>query len=435
MTGSKSLGLWMCTALVVGNMVGSGIFLLPASLASFGGISIFGWLLTSAGSLLVALVFARLSTSLPLAGGPYAYTRKGFGDFAGFLVAWGYWISICCGNAAIATAFVGYLAVFFPSLASPLFSAGAALIAIWILTGVNMLGVRDAGHVQVVTTVLKLIPLVIIGTVGYLFFDSSNLQPFNASGGSAFSAITASAALTLWAFLGMESASIPADSIADPSRTIPRATILGVLIAAVAYIASTFAVMGVVNPVELAGSTAPFADAARMIGGEWAALLVAAGAAIACFGALNGWILLEGQLPLAVARDGLFPRVFAKLSRRDTPAAGMFISSSFVTLLVLTNYTRGLVNLFTFLILLATLNTLFPYIMTTMAALRIDGALPHRGRLGATIIALLAFGYSFWAVAGVGVDAVYWGFLLLMAGVPIYVWLRRDSAASPGEVS
>jgi APA family basic amino acid/polyamine antiporter len=426
----KALGLWRSTALVVGNMIGSGIFLLPASLAAYGGISILGWLFTSTGAMLLALVFAHLGRGLPRAGGVYAYTRAGFGDFAGFLVGWGYWISIWSGNAAIATAFVGYAGVFLPALSrSTLLSAATAAGAIWFLSGVNALGVRGAGMVQLATTILKLLPLIAVGTIGFLFFNRRYFSPFNPSGVPALSAITATATLTLWAFTGLESATIPADSVANPRRTIPRATIIGTLTAALVYILGTTAVMGVVPSATLARSTAPFADAASLMWGGWASRAVAAGAAISCFGALNGWILLQGQLPLAVARDGLFPEIFARLSKRGAPVFGIVLSSGLATVLIAMNYTRGLVEEFTFILLLATLTSLVPYVFCSAAdvMMRLGGGTAKRGRRWPLAVPGLAFAYSLWAIGGAGRDTVYWGFLLLLAGIPLFVWHRLRS--------
>lgn len=429
----RALGLWRSTALVVGNMIGSGIFLLPAALAAYGGISIFGWLFTTAGAMLLALVFARLSRRAPQAGGLYAYTRIGFGELAGFLIAWGYWISIWCGNAAIATAFAGYVGVFIPSLSrNPLLAGAAAAAAIWVLSWVNAMGVRSAGITQLVTTVLKLLPLIAVGTLGLFYFNPKNLTPFNLSGQSTFSAITATAALTLWAFLGLESATIPADDVVDPRRTIPRATIMGTLSAAVAYILGTVAVMGVIPPAALARSTAPYADAATAMWGGWTSYAVAAGAAISCFGALNGWILLQGQIPLAVARDGLFPAAFARLSKRATPVVGIVISSVLATILILMNYTKGLIEEYTFMILLATLTTLVPYVFCSAADVIISlgnrESPQHRRRLRPLLVPGLAFVFSLWAIGGSGWDTVYWGFLLLLAGIPVYVWNKLRSS-------
>ncbi len=426
----RKIGLWIATSLVVGNMIGSGVFLLPAALAPYGGISILGWLFTSFGALMVALLLARLGRMMPAAGGPYAFTRAGLGDLPAFLVAWGYWISIWSGNAAISVAFVGYMGVFFPPLSQePVLGAGTALAAIWFLSAVSARGVREAGIVQLVTTVLKLLPLLAIGTLGLLYLDPAHFHPFNPSGQSPFHAITATAALTLWAFLGLESATIPADSVKDPSRTIPRATIIGTLVTAAVYILATVGVMGILPPESLGQSAAPFADAGTRIWGGWAGSLIAAGAAISAFGALNGWILLQGQMPMAVARDGLFPAVFSRLSARGTPVPGLVISSLLITGLMALNFTESLVDQFTFLILLATICTLIPYVFSAVSELVIfsrDRDQFSGERLaGASVIAVLALGYSLWAILGVGRHTVLWGLLLLLAGVPIYWWQVR----------
>lgn len=426
----RALGLWMCTALVVGNMIGSGVFLLPSSLAPFGGISIVGWLVSAGGALCLALVFARLGSAIPRIGGPYAYAREAFGDFAGFWVAWSYWISIWTSNAALATAFASYSTVFVPALGgSPALGAVGALAALWLLTAVNVVGVRRAGQVQLVTTVLKLLPLVAIGAFGFLAFQPEHFEPFNPSGATPLGAVAATVTLTLWAFLGLESGTVPAADVRDAPRTIPRATMLGTGIAAAVYIVCTVAVMGIIAPGELADSTAPFADAARTIWGPWGRWFVGAGAVISCFGALNGWILLSGQVPRAAALDGLLPARLAALGPRGTPVVGLVFSSAMATVLIAMNYTRGLVGAFTNLILLATLATLLAYVFSSMAGLLFalrerdrDGA---RRRIGAALISVLAFAFSLVAIAGAGRDTVYWGFLGLVAGLPVYVAMRR----------
>lgn len=429
----SKIGLWTCTALVIGNMVGSGIFLLPASLAPYGSYSLIGWLITATGALLLARVFSRLAKRMPKAGGPYAYTRIGFGDFPGFLMAWGYWISCWCTNAAIAVAFVSYLSLIFPVLSSsPIIGAALALSTLWGLTFVNILGVRKAGNVQVVTTILKLLPLLALIVFGIWHFQPEYLQTPAMDSTFSLTPISATVALTLWAFLGLECATIPADNVREPEKTIPRATWIGTVITAVIYVAATTIVMGIVPNNELAASGAPFAEAARRVWGESAGVLMALGAAVSCFGALNGWILIQGQIPKAVADDGLFPRVFARLSKQGTPVIGLIISSSLATLLVLSNYHRGLVDLFTFTILLATLSSVVPYIFCTvtefMQSFR-EGVSSGRQKLD-IVLTLLAFVYAFWAVAGTGQETVFWGFLLLLAGVPIYA-IRRIRLEPP----
>jgi APA family basic amino acid/polyamine antiporter len=412
-------------ALVIGGMIGSGVFLLPASLAPYRGVSLIGWVVSAGGSVLLALVFARLARAHPVTGGPYAYTRRAFGDFAGFLVGWGYWISCWTTNGALAVAFVGYLDPFFPSaVRNPAVAGLMAVAAVWTLTFVNSRGVRAAGQVQVTTTVLKVLPLLLIGFAGLARFAPAHFVVTETSPAALGGDVIAVVTLTLWAFLGLETATIPAGSVRDASRVIPRATVIGTLMAAGIYIVSTVGVMSVVPPEILAGTTAPFADAARALFGDTAALVVAAGAAISCFGALNAWVLLVGQMPMAMAHDGLFPRAFGRMSSRGTPTRGMVIGGLLTTALIATNYTQGLVALFTFIILLATLSVLVPYAFCSLAVFlgRAGDASLSRG---GALIAALAFVYALVAIGGAGAETVYWGFLLLLLGLPVYVWVMR----------
>ena len=347
----RALGLWASMALVIGNMIGSGIFLLPASLAPFGGISILGWLFTAAGALFLALLFGRLASMAPKVGGPYAYTRMGFGDFAGFWIAWGYWISVWTGNAALAVALVSYLQGVIPALAgNHWLSALIAIGVIWLVTWINLLGIKQAGIFQVLTTILKLLPLVALVALGLFWVHWSHFTPFNTSGTSPFAAVSAAAALTLWAFLGVESATIPADDVENPDRTIPRATVLGTLVTALVYILSFVAVMGIVPLAGLAKSSAPYADAAGLVWGRWAFYAVGIGAVISCLGNLNGFTLIQGQVPMAAARDRLFPKAFGQMSKQGVPWFGVVISSALVTLLLVFNYSgsSSLVQIFTF---------------------------------------------------------------------------------------
>ena len=426
MPQARDLGFPAAVALVVGNMIGSGVFLLPASLAPYRGTSLVGWTISTIGSVLLAVVFARLARAHPDAGGPYAYTRRAFGDLAGFLVGWGYWISCWCTNAALAVAGVGYLEPFIPSIVrSPVAAALLAIAILWILTIVNVAGLRAAGRVQVATTVLKLLPLAVVGVGGLVWFEPARFVVSAPDAASLGRDSLAVVTLTLWAFLGLECATIPAAAVRDPARTIPRATIAGTLVAAAIYIVSTMGVMSLVPPEALAGTTAPFAAAARVLGGEGLAKVVAAGAALSCFGALNGWILVAGQLPLAIADDGLFPRAFAVRGAANTPVRGIVIAALLSTTLIAMNYTHSLVALFTRIILLATLSTLVPYLFCSLASfVRGKADRPSASSSGG-VVAGLAFLYAMVAVAGAGQEVVYLGFLLLLAGLPVFVWVTR----------
>ena len=421
---TRPLGLWSATALVVGSMIGSGVFLLPASLAPYGAASLLGWGITLCGAVLLALTFARLAMRWPQTGGPYVYARNAFGDVTGFAVAWSYWVSVWCANAAIAVAFAGSVGAIFPAAtATPLRSAACALAALWACVAVNLAGVREAGRMQLVTTVLKLVPLLLFGGIALWFVDGSHYSPLNPSSESVPHVVQATVALTLWAFLGLEAATVPAGAIESAERTIPRATIIGTLLAGVATILACTAVLGLAPAEQLKDSAAPMADAASALWGPAAGIGIALVAAISCFGALNGWVLVSGQVPLAAARDGLLPSRFARLDARGTPVFGVIASSALASLLVLSNYSHSLVQLFTFSILLSTAATLLPYVVSSAAWLLRGARAGHRH--GGRIVALLALFYSLYALIGTGRESLLWGGALVLAGLPIYVLMRR----------
>jgi basic amino acid/polyamine antiporter, APA family len=446
----RKMGLWMATALVIGNMIGSGVFLLPASLAGEAGpLSMLGWVFTGVGAVLLALVFANLGRAFPRTGGPYAYARRAFGDFIGFQTAWGYWIAAWAGNAAIATAFVAYGSTFWPDLGTNnLLAATVGLSVIWLLTFANVLGVRQGGAIQVATTVLKFVPLLLIGVIGLFYMHGGNFTPFAPNDHnlwSQFGAISTAGTVTLWAFIGLESATVPAEEVEDPKRTLPRATIIGTIAATGLYILATVAIMGIIPTHTLAGSNAPFADAARVMWGSSVlgvspGKLVALVAMISTFGALNGWILLQGRVPQAAAEDGLFPKRFAHVSGKgQTPVFGLVVSSVLLSGLMLMNYNSSLVDQFNQVLLLATLTTLVPYAFSAAAQLQMlfqDRQLFNPRHLARdAAIAALAFGYAFWMMWGAGEEIIAKGFLLLIAGTPVYVFLKwrqhREAPAAP----
>lgn len=427
----------MSIALVIGNMIGAGIFLMPATLAPFGGISILGWLVSACGAIILARVFSRLSNMVSkAAGGPYAFARAGFGDFAGFLVAWGYWSSIAIANAAIALTFVGSLGILIPFFQeSSEATLGLSLATIWLLTWVNSRGVRSSGKMQVVTTSLKLLPMVALILGGWLYIDWGNFKPFNTSGLPSLEAIAVTGSLTLYAFLGLESATVPADNVKDPTKTVPRATMIGTLVTTVVYILSSVVVMGMINPEKLAISTAPFADAMQLLAGNWGETIIAGGIAVATFGALNGWILLQGQIGQATARDGLFPAIFARENRRGVPIYGILTGSLISSCLVLMNYGEGLVAQFKILILLATFCNLVPYLFGAAAYVSISlDRLQKGSSLGSVFLwGSLAFAFAIWAIYGAGETSVFWGFLLLLLGIPVYVLMKSRQKHPPYE--
>ena len=429
----KQLGLWTSTSLVVGNMIGAGVFMMPAALAKFGGISLLGWVCSAIGAFLIAKVFAHLSKLLPAAdGGPYAYSQKGLGDFAGFLVAWGYLVSVWCSNAAITVSFISAMSTFIPALATnPYLAIGVGLATIWFLSWINSLGILTSGILQLITTILKIVPIVLIGLVGLFYMQWNNFLPFNASGTTTIAAITATTTLTFFAFLGIECATIPSGSVANSATTVAKATTLGTLIATIVYILGTVSVMGMIPAVQLKNSVSPFADAAVIIWGQGAKYWVSAGVAISAFGALNGFILIQGQMSYAVAKDQLFPQIFTRKNDKGVPVYGIVISSIFVSAFMAMNYTKGLVEQFQFLILLTTSTILIPYIFCTasylLMRLRVAG-ITKNIFTGAIVLAALTFLFCIWIILGLGYETVFWGFVLTMSSVPIYVYAiwKRD---------
>jgi basic amino acid/polyamine antiporter, APA family len=425
----KALGFWTLTALVAGNVIGSGVFLLPSALAHFGSIGIISWALVSVGAIALALVFAKLARIHPAVGGPYAYCREAFGDFVGFQVAYNYWIALWVGNAAVVVALVGYVSFFWPAIN---YNHGLAFFVaaffLWLITAINVIGMRPAGVIQLVTTILKLIPLFVIAIVGLFFIHPHYLTKFNVSHYSNFGALTAAAALAFWSFVGMESATVPADDVENPTKNIPRATIIGTLIAALIYILGAVAIMGIIPMQVLVHSSSPYSVAAEMIFGGWGGWVIGIGAIIATFGTANGWVLMQGQVPLAAARDNLFPRSFAKTSKNGTPTYGLVASSVLITILLAMNYNESLVTQFTFIILLAVLATLIPYLYTTMAEIIIllkrKEKYPKEKIFKHVFIAIFAFVYISWAIIGVGEKIMFYGALLLLSSVPVYVWMK-----------
>jgi len=426
------IGFVICVSLVVGNMIGSGIFLLPSSLAEFGPISLWGWLITGTGAVLLAMTFARLAVQSPQAGGPFAYTEAGFGKFAGFLVGWGHWISAWTGNAGLAVALTSYLTAFFPVLkTSAGLSVAVTLASVWILFFINLRGIKTVGGIQVITTILKLLPLALFAFGGFFFFEVENFEVANVSETSNFDAILATCAITLWAFLGLESATVPASDVKEPHKNIPRATLYGTLFVAILYLTVSASIFGIMSPEELQNSTAPFADAAGKAWGAWAFYLVAIGAIISVLGALNGWILIQAEVPYRASILKIFPKAFGKTDSKGRPVWGATISTILISLLVLANFSGDLVELFTFIILLASLSSLIPYLFCSLASIMIhlkskDKPNFNWGRH--LTITAIAFIYVIGAVIGSGPEVVYWGTILLMACVPVFVWAQWEHA-------
>lgn len=427
-------GLPTATALVMGNIIGGGIFMIPAAVAPYGTVSLVSFVVLTVGAIALALVFGQLARRNPRTGGPYVYAREAFGDFAGFLSAWSYWITTWVSNAALAVAAVGYLDVLLPVGHSVGLSIAAAMAFQWLPALANLAGTRYVGAVQLVSTVLKFIPLLLVSVGGLGFFDARNLGPFDATGHGWAGGMTAAAAILLFSYLGVESAAMSAGQVRDPERNVGRASVLGTAGAAVVYLLGTLAVFGTVAHDRLIHSTAPFSDAVdAMFGGTWGGTAIAVAALVSMTGALNGWTLLAAQAPYAAAKDGLFPAAFAK-ERRGVPVFGVVTSVALASVLTILNFATGAKGAFEILVLVTTFTATVPYLLSTAAQLYwLVRGMPDKvsgGRLARdAVLGLGAFGFSLWLVAGAGYAAVYQGVLFLFAGILVYVWMaarRRD---------
>ncbi len=428
----KPLGFWRTWSLSVGYMIGSGVFLMPTVLAPYGLLGFSSWLISGTGAILIALSLASLSRRIPKVGGPYAYTRAGFGDFIGFLIAWIYWISLWTATAAIVVAFIGYLGVFIPALAGNFaYATLAGLVTLGFLVWINIAGMRQSGIFQLTTSIIKIIPLLAIGFIGLLFIDPGNIPEWNPSGGSQVSAMAGASILTMWAFVGLEAASVPAGDVVNPEKTIPRALVWATISVVLIYLLSSFAVMGIMPGGELLSSQAPFAEAATRIWGKFGGWFITVGALVSTLGAANCSVLLSGQTPMAASFDGLFPKVFGKVSKSGTPSFSLIVGGVLAGILMIMNYTKGFVEAFTFMILLSTLAVVIAYAFCAMAdflfAIRENKA--GAKALGKVVISLGAFGFSMWLTVGSGQESVYYAFLLLMAGLPFYVFLAGKAKA------
>ena len=427
-SSGKEIGFWRGWSIAVGCAIGSGVFMMPTLLAPYGMLGLAGWLTAGAGSLLIVLSLSRLARRIPKLGGPYAYVRAGLGDFAGFLIAWTYWIACIAAVAGIAIAFVGYLGFFFPFITeSSVISLLVALALVWSLVALNMRSVDGSGTFQVATTLLKILPLLVMIVMGFIHMEPEIMPPLNPTELHPIALLATVTTLVMWSFTGIETAAVPADNMAEPDKLIPRILLASVLTILVIYFLVSVTIAMVVPADELLVSTAPFSLAASKMMGPIGGAFITIGALISTLGSLNANTLTAGNIPLAAAKDHLFPVRFATVSQAGTPTFSLMVAGCFVTALLLFNYTKGLVEAFTFMAMLSTLSTLMAYAFSAVAEfyfLKSDGSSPERNR--AVGLSIAAFLYSFFAIWGAGAEVVFYSFMLIMVGMPFYALVREQ---------
>lgn len=422
----------MCTALVVGNVIGVGVFLLPASLAPYGLTALTGWLITVVGCIFLAISFAYLARAFPQDDGPYGYTKRAFGDGLAFTVMWCYWVSTWVTNATIAVGVVGYLTVFIPALNnSPWLPPVTALSLLWFFVLLNLRGARAVGGTQIVTTALKLLPLFGVICLGLwvLLTNPSAYRNHVITSPTSLSDLSSVSTLTLYAMLGIECATIPACRVRNPERTIPLATVIGTILTAAVYIGVSIVPMLLIPQAALAASNAPIADVFVPILGARSGEVVALFVSIGGLGALNGWTMILGDVTQTIARHGHFPQYLAKENKHGAPTGALILTGVVASIMLLSNYSQSIGNLFVFLSVVVTAANLPVYFSCTLAIVVIG----RRGGADAplrkptvmiTTAAVCAALYCAWVSKGIEIKPLLWTVGLGAISAPLY-WLSR----------
>ncbi|WP_297522671.1 amino acid permease [uncultured Clostridium sp.] len=427
----KEIGLFTATALVISNMVGAGILMLPTTLAQVAGpgATVIAWCLTGVGALFMALTFANLGSKIPKNGGAYEYSRMAYGNFGGFLAAWLYWNGSWIGNASMYIVATTYMGQVFPSLLNnPIISFIFSSVLLWLCTYINIRGTRFAGRITAGLTVFKILLFGSFIIIAFMGFNKANIGPIFPEG-KGIGSIPIAAGVTLWAFMGLETAAVTGGEIKNPEKNIKRSTILGMLISTFLYIVISISAMGALTQTELANSSAPITDIISKVLNVGNISIVSVFIAISVIGTSLGWLLSTARVSYAAGEDGVFPKIFAKIHPKyGTPYMSLIISSIMVNIILIMNFTEGLSGAYTFIVLLATLSYLPVYGFTAIAEI----ILMSKGKRRASVKnytflvvrALVAFGFSVWGIISSGAQTVMYGFILVMLAVPVYAYMR-----------
>jgi arginine:agmatine antiporter len=428
----RKLGPVLATMFVTGNMVGSGLFLLPATLGGIGGISVFTWALATVGALLIAGVFAKLGVLAPWAGGPYAYARATMGRYFGFQTNYIYWISCWIGNVSVALAVTGYVTELLPVLKTPLLSALTTSTVIWVMIGVNAIGPRLVGMIEATAMLVGLAPILVIGIVGWFYFDPAIFaDSWNVSGRSAWTAVPASLVLVFWAFTGLETAAVAVEVVENPKRNLPIAAVAGVGIAALIYVLSCTVLMGIVPAKELADSTAPFALVARQIFGPGVAILIIFTTILKASGTHGGWTLVCIATSKAAAEDGAFPKLFGMVDRRGIPMRSLAAHGVLMTVAAFATTSPTLGQQFNKLIDMSVVYSMVIYAYSAYALWRLgpaDGPKATQDR----VMAVLAAVFSIWVIVASDFSLLLIAVAIAATSLPLFPFYKgRVETALP----
>lgn len=418
---SRKIGFWSVFGLVTGSQIGTGVFMLPASLAPYGFLGLIGWIIAGLGAVSLALVFARLCSWYPKTGGPHVYVKEAFGPSAAFFVGWTYWVVSWVSTTVVVVASIGYLTPLIGSY-PPMVHLFLEITLLFLITFLNLKGVKVAGHTEFFLAALKIIPLIVMPLAALFFFNRDNFAMDVAVINNPLSQnLSAVSLLAFWGFVGVEMATTPAGSVENPSKTIPRAIIIGTLSVAILYFINSLGIMGVIPGKDLMLSKAPYVDAARHIwGGNWH-IIISLIASIVCIGTLNAWTLSSGQIALGLAQDGLMPKFFAQKNKNDAPLYGLFISFiGIVPLLILTS-DESLARQMTMIIDFSVLSFLFVYMGSCLAFFKLRRL--HKGKVSlfSLVYGLIAFLFCSWIICEMPWKTIFVASLFTISGIPLYM--------------
>ncbi|NBW57407.1 amino acid permease [bacterium] len=422
---SNKIGFWSVFAIVTGSQIGSGIFILPATLAPYGVFSVLGWLISGLGAVALALVFGQLCAKFPKTGGPHVYVKEAFGSTASFFTGWTYWVISWVSTTAVIVASIGYLT---PILGpqSAFSNLMMELVLLFSITMLNCKGVKTAGSAEFFLTCIKVIPLFIIPLIALFYFDSTNFIIHSTVEHIPAAQMTnAVTLLTLWGFIGLESATTAAESVENPRVTMPKAIVLGTLCVAVLYLLNTIAIMGVIPGGELMHSTAPYVDAAKvMFGGHWH-LGLSIIASIICIGTLNAWMLASGQISLGLAQDGLMSSFFAKTNKQDAPVNGLFMSALGILPLLILTAEGNIAKQINLIIDFSVVAFLFVYLICVLSYIKIIMTSQNKESLLGWLAAVVALLFCSWVIYQTSFMTVGVASLFTLSGIPFYYFHRR----------
>jgi len=433
----KKMNVWQLTFIVTVNMMGSGIIMLPSNMAKVGAISLLSWIVTALGSLAIAYGFAQAGLFNQRTGGLAAYAEDAYGKDGYFQVFFLYFLSLAIANVAVASSALGYLAAFFPVLTStPVATCIGVIALLWITTVANFGGPSLTGKIGAITVWGVIIPVGFISIAGWIWFSSDTFAAaWNPKGISLGEGMGSSIALTLWAFLGMESASQNASAVENPKRDVPLACMFGTLGAAVVYVLSTLVIQGIVPNAELAESTGPFGLAYAKMFNPTIGSIVMALAVMACVGSLLGWQFTLATTAKDAADSKMFPAIFGKANSMGAPLAGMLIMGVLQTVMALSTISPNLSEQFAALVNLAVVTNVVPYIIALSAlfVMMRKAGVDQRTWRRNSFVAVVAILYSVYALYASGKDAVMGGMLVMGVGYLVFGLMAPRFATAPAK--